>query len=211
VSDGPVAGAKEPAVPAAVVSLRYTRVAIALHWACAALILLNLPLGLVIHLMEESAFDQALTDLHKPLGISVLALALLRLGWRLSHRLPPLPGEMRRWERAGAHIVHWLLYFLMIAVPLAGWVMSSSFGSHPISFGLFDVPLLPFKGGMPQAVLAHDFHQWLGIALAAVAVGHIAAALRHRFLLRDGVTDRMSIFPRRTAVTAIDQRGPAHD
>lgn len=191
--------------------VRYTRVAIGLHWTIAGLILLNLPLGLAIHLMEESAFDQALTDFHKPVGITVLALSLVRLAWRISHPAPALPKAMPRWERVAAHAGHWLLYGLMIAVPLAGWLMSSSFGRHPVSFGLFEVPLLPFQGGMPQAVLAHDAHKWLGIALAIVAVGHIAAALRHRYLLRDEIMNRMSPFTRREGLAPSMRSGSEND
>jgi cytochrome b561 len=169
---------------------RYTGTAVVLHWTIAALILMNLPIGLYCHLFE-SHFEQLLMNLHKAIGITVLCLSIARLASRLLHRAPPLPDTLARRDRALAATVHWSLYALMIGVPFAGWWTTSAFpGRHPTMWFGLEVPFLPVKVGLPGAFFAHDVHSWLAIALALFAASHIAAALRHR-RLDDGLFDRM--------------------
>jgi cytochrome b561 len=176
--------------PKALTGERYTRTAVVLHWAIAVLILVNLPIGLYCHLVE-SPFEQTLMSLHKPIGVTVLGLSLGRLLWRALHRAPPLPVSLPTRDRAIARVVHWLLYILMISVPLAGWWMTSAFPErHPIIFFGLQVPFLPVELGLPNAFFAHDMHSWLSIALTMLAAAHIGAALRHRHQ-NDGVFNRM--------------------
>src|SRR5215469_4189815 len=94
---------------------RYSHVAIALHWTIAVLIIVNLTIGL----LHESLLPGTI-PLHKSIGMLVLILSVIRLGWRFTHRPPPLPVTVKRWEKGLAHAVHWLLYALMILIPLSG-------------------------------------------------------------------------------------------
>ncbi|SOB88156.1 cytochrome b561 [Sphingomonas guangdongensis] len=170
---------------------RYTRGAIAFHWTIAAAILFNLWLGL-FH--ESLPGNWRVMPVHKALGITVLVLSLARLGWRLAHRPPPFPPALPRWERTLAKTAHWTLYALMIGVPLSGWLMVSGAAvRRPLDwFGLFPLPFLPVGPSVGGA--AHEAHELLGYATAALLLVHILAALRHHLILRDDTLVR--ILPR---------------
>lgn len=167
---------------------RYTRGAIAFHWIIAAAVLFNLWLG-VWH--DSLPREWKVMPVHKSTGITILALSLARLAWRLTHRPPPLPSTAPAWERATAHAAHWTLYFLTITVPLTGWIMSSaSVPLRPLNwYGLFAIPYLPVDRAAGK--FGHDAHTILGYGLAALVVIHILAALRHHLLLRDSTLVRM--------------------
>ncbi len=169
---------------------RYSWVAIWLHWSIAALVLVNLTLGL----FHESLFDgiKWVIPIHKSIGITVLALTLLRLAWRLTHRPPPLPVDITGWERTVAKAVHWAFYALLLMLPLTGWMLSSNPARlRPMAwFWLFPIPPLPISGAM--AALGHNAHVLLAYVMVALVVLHIAAALRHHLLLRDAVLGRMA-------------------
>jgi cytochrome b561 len=168
---------------------RYDAVARSLHWAMAALVLFNLAGGLLHDALEDVV---QIMPIHKATGILILALTLIRIGWRLAHRPPPLPPLTPRIERIAAHAVHITLYALMLAMPMTGWIMSSA-GQNPISFfGLFDVPKFAVTREDPIRGLAHDGHGLLGWLMLALAALHIAAALRHHLILKDGVLRRMA-------------------
>ncbi|WP_294235806.1 cytochrome b [uncultured Sphingomonas sp.] len=164
---------------------RYSQVAIVFHWTIAALVVVNLAIGL----LHESLLPGTI-PLHKAIGLTVLALTAGRILWRLGHRPPPLPAEIPVWARGSAHALHATLYFLMIAMPLTGWAMGSGRDvPRPVSwFGLFDVPPLPIG---KAAGFGHEAHEILGWAMLVLVTIHVAAALRHHFLLRDGVLARM--------------------
>lgn len=168
---------------------RYSWGAIWLHWSIAALVLVNLTLGL----FHESLLDgiKWVIPIHKAIGITVLALTLARIAWRLMHRPPPLSVEMVAWERTAAKVVHWSFYVLLLALPVSGWMLSSNPARlRPMSwFGLFPIPPLPISGA--AANLGHEAHGVLGYLMAALVAVHIAAALRHHFVLRDSVLARM--------------------
>src|ERR1700710_3002472 len=99
-------------------STQYTRIAMVLHWVIAVLIICNAVLGLTAESFPDS-WVRPVVDTHKSIGITVLGLALLRLLWRVSHRPPPLPREFPSWEKMAAHVAHFLLYVLMIGLPLS--------------------------------------------------------------------------------------------
>lgn len=167
---------------------RYNRVAIAFHWTIAALVIFNIVVGL----FHESLLEGVpVMPAHKALGMLILVLTLGRIGWRLTNPVPVLPEAMAAWERTVAGATHLFFYFLMLAMPLSGWMMGG--GKSPPRgvdmFGLFTVPGLPV--GKPVAGAAHEFHELAGYLFAALVVLHIAAALRHHFLLKDGVLARM--------------------
>ena len=166
----------------------YSRVAIAFHWTIAVLVIVNLIVG-IGH--ESIPALRAWMPAHKAIGITVLLLTAARVAWRLAHRPPPLPAATPAWERAAAHATHWALYVLMIAVPLTGWMMvSGPEGRRALTwFGLFDLPYLPVSGA--TAGLGAEGHEVLGWMMAVLVAAHVAAALRHAVLLRDGVMARM--------------------
>lgn len=167
---------------------RYSRVAIGLHWAIAALIVTNLVIGLLMDDLPDSALP-----LHKSIGMLVLLLSLARLGLRIVRRPPPLPASLKRWEAWLAQGVHWIFYALMILIPLSGWIFtSSSLKRHPLSFfGLFDLPYFPVAQSKPTTHAWAERHELLAYAMIALLVLHVAAALKHRFVDRDGILDRM--------------------
>ncbi|WP_269429152.1 cytochrome b [Sphingomonas sp. 37zxx] len=168
---------------------RYGAVARFLHWSMAALILINLALGLLHDWLEDIGF-QAM-GLHKSLGLTLLVLIVVRIGWRLAHRPPPLPGSMSAKEARLATAVHIALYALMVVMPLSGYIFSSG-GKYPLTyFDLFSVPKLPVTRDDMIVDLSHEGHEILGWVMLLAAIGHIAAALRHHLVLRDGMLKRM--------------------
>lgn len=189
---------------------RYTAIAIVLHWAIAFAILFNIPLGLWMHGRAEAndvsegvfrAFQ-----LHKSVGLTVLALSVVRIGWRLTHAQPPLPAHMPTWEKRTARITHFLFYLVMLALPLTGWLyVSAGWSVHtdrPLVvptryFGLFRVPDLFGLSHADDEVRASTafnvlkLHWALGWATLALAALHVVAALKHQFFDRDEVMAHM--------------------
>lgn len=167
---------------------RYNRIARALHWAIAALVLGNIAGGLLHDALEDVV---NLMPLHKAVGMTVLALTLVRIGWRLTWTAPPHPAGMSALEVAAAKAVHASFYALMLAMPLTGWIMASA-GKYPLTwFGLFDLPKLPVTRDSALYSAGHEGHEILGWVFLALALLHIAAALRHHVLIKDNVLRRM--------------------
>lgn len=166
----------------------YDRVARILHWTIGTLIILNI-VGGILHEPLEGVVN--VMPIHKSIGLLVLGLSLVRLGWRLTHPAPPLPAAMPRWEKAAAHGLHWSFYLLMIALPMTGWIFTSA-GDRPLSFfGLFDMPKFAVVKDTPLYIGTHNAHEKLGILWAALILLHVGAALRHHYMLKDGVLGRM--------------------
>lgn len=168
----------------------YTRTAIALHWIIALLILSALPLGLTMTEMPLSPQKLKFYAWHKWLGVTVFGLALLRLAWRASHPPPPLPQSVPAWQRRAAQALHWALYALMLAIPLAGWLMSSAKGFQTVYLGVLPIPDLLAKDEALGERLA-VVHAGLAYALIALIFVHVSAALKHQFIDRDEVLRRM--------------------
>ncbi len=169
-----------------------------------------IPMGLWMHESAEhgdvSARLFSAYQLHKSIGLTVLALSLVRLGWRLMNPPPPMPAHMPGWERFAAVATHWAFYALMIGLPLTGWLyVSAGWSIHdeaplPVAthwFGLFQVPAL---FGLNQADLgvredaaeaALTAHAYLAYAALGLAALHVAAALKHQFFDRDEVLAHM--------------------
>jgi cytochrome b561 len=186
---------KEPSSP------RYSAVAMILHWLVAGLLLANLALGWwmkrLIGLDQFEAFQ-----LHKSIGMTVLALSLARLGWRVTHRAPALPATMNGFERFAAHATHMFFYGMMILMPLTGWAV--------VSVSPFNIPtLLWHTVPLPHIALLHDLagpskamagklsggaHMAMAFGGTALISLHAAAALKHQFINRDGVLGRMVPF-----------------
>lgn len=171
-------------------SERWGGVSQGLHWLVAALILAQGVLGLVMVGLPNSPDKIHLYALHKSIGLTVLALAVLRLGWRLYAGAPaPLPG-LHGWQRVGARLSHRLLYLLLFAVPLSGWLFNSAAGFPMQWFGLFNLPALAAADPALRAFAA-ALHAWLFWLLVAVTLAHAAAALHHHFVARDATLARM--------------------
>jgi cytochrome b561 len=179
-------------LPAA--AARYTRTAVALHWLLGLAIIGTFCVGLYMTSLPMSPARLKLYNWHKWAGATLLALSAIRLLWRLSHR-PPADAAMPAWQQAAAHWTHRLLYLLFFAVPLAGWAYSSSAGFPIVVFGV--LPLPDFVG--PDKELAESLkllHKLLAYSMATLIVAHIAAALKHQWVDRDGLIGRM--WPART-------------
>jgi len=168
---------------------RYGSVAQALHWVVVLLLIGQVAVGKIAHEMPDGFDKLVLLARHKSVGITILGLALLRLAWRLIDR-PPAPPPMPRWQFIASRATHWGLYALLFAMPLTGWLMSSA-SNYPVSwFGLLQLP--DFVA--PDRDLKHLFeeiHETLAKALIALALLHVAAALKHQFMDRDGLIWRM--------------------
>ncbi len=163
-----------------------------LHWLMAAAIIALLGLGFYMTgLKPGSPLQFKLYQLHKSLGVVAFLLALVRVAWRLGHRPPPLPAGMGAAERLLAHAGHGMLYALMLGLPLAGWVVvsTSPYNIPTLVFGLVGLPHLPLPRDLNA--LAKGTHMIGGWLLVITLTGHVAAALRHHFVLRDDVLARM--------------------
>jgi len=160
------------------------------HWLMAALIVFQIMLGVMAVTWPVSPTKLDLFVWHKSFGVLILTLAALRLLWRFANPTPELPDGMAAWERAAARVSHFLLYLLMIALPVTGWIINSAAN---IPFRVFWlVPLPPVVA--PDKALADLFaqvHGGLALALVVVLVAHIGAALRHHFIKHDKVLVRM--------------------
>jgi cytochrome b561 len=185
---------------------RYGTVAVLLHWTIAILVLFNIYLGWQFDDLHGPT-KLATVNLHKSIGMTVLALSVLRLIWRLVNRPPPLSAHLKPYERVLARVVHWLFYVFMIGMPLVGWAMSSASPKikvNPITFfNLFEIPAFPGLPDLPHAQM-HQVHElleqahtgyllWMGYALIVL---HVAGALKHQFIDRDGELGRMIPFLR---------------
>lgn len=175
---------------------RYTRTAIALHWAMAVLIVCSLALGWYMSDLTLSPRRLRLFSYHKWLGITILSLAALRLLWRLFHKPPPIPSHIPRWQHFAAHAVHWLLYALFFLTPLAGWAYSSASGFPVVYLGLVQLPdFVPVDKEL--AGILKERHAFLAYSLAVVVLLHVAAAAKHAFERPRGYLRRMTGFPSR--------------
>ena len=172
---------------------RYNAAAIALHWATALLIVVNLALGLSMVPLPLSPRKLQWYLWHKWIGITIFLLTSLRLAWR-TVRPPPPAVAMPEWQRRMAALSHGALYALLLLIPLSGWIYSSATGVQVVYLGLVPLPDLVPKDRALGDVL-RLVHVTLNAALFVLICLHIAAALKHRFVDRDGVGERMMRLP----------------
>ncbi len=171
---------------------RYTGPAIAAHWVIAALILVAFPLGVYMHELPLSPTKLKLYSYHKWIGITVLLLFVPRILWRITHR-PPAPLPMPAWQHRIAEGTHHLLYLLMFLVPLSGWLMSSAKGFQVVYFGVLPLPDLVGKSE-DLGDLRKGVHEARNFGLLALVGLHVAGALKHVIIDRDGTLRRMLPF-----------------
>ena len=160
------------------------------HWVMAALILAQIALGVMAASWRVSPTKIELFFWHKSTGMLILALVALRLLWRLANPAPELPSGIAAWERAAARLSHLLLYMLMIALPVTGWVVNSASNVPFRIFWLIPLPAI-VAPDEPTADFAALVHGGLAALLALALVAHIGAALRHHFVKRNTVLIRM--------------------
>ena len=180
----------------------YTSVAIVLHWLIAALVV-----GLIIAGLSMTKIDALpralrfeMIQMHKSIGLTVLALTLARVIWRLSHRPPPLPVAMPAWQKTVSTLTHGAFYVLLLALPVSGYLMvsASAWGVPTFYFGVIEVPHFPgFAELTPEAKkpiegLFKETHEILAFGAIALVVLHVGAALRHHFVDKDAVLTRMA-------------------
>jgi cytochrome b561 len=169
--------------------LRYTGPAIALHWLLALMIVGAFGVGLYMHELPISPTRLKLYSWHKWAGVTILALSGLRLLWRLTHQPPP-DAAMPAWQATAAHATHGLLYALFFAVPLVGWAYSSSAGFPIVWFGVLPLPdFVPVDKALAEAI--KPWHGNLAWAMAGLVALHVAGALKHQLIDRDGLLNRM--------------------
>lgn len=181
---------------------RYDRVQVILHWLIAVMILTMIVLGLfMVQLPKESELPPGQESvrafwflLHKSLGLTVAMFILLRVGWRLTHKAPPLPDYVSSWQRSASKLVHGLLYALMVAMPLSGY-MQSMFSKYDTKFWGVALPRLA-EADSDMREKFSEIHEILAFTLIAVLIIHIAAAVKHR-LEGNNINQRMSLFNKR--------------
>jgi cytochrome b561 len=170
---------------------RYTLTAIALHWLMAVLLLGMFAVGLTMVELPLSPWKLKVYSWHKWAGVTLFLLVWVRLAWRFTHRPPALPDSMPAPLKLAAHAGHGLLYLLMIAIPISGWLMSSAKGFQTVYFGVLPIPDLLDKN-KELGDLLREVHEALNFLLAFVVVGHAGAALKHHLIDKDDVLTRMS-------------------
>jgi len=177
-----------------IASSRYTVPAMVLHWLLALAFLVMFVLGVYMTDLPFSPWRLKLYNWHKWAGVSFLLLSVLRLVWRVTHRPPALPTVitqgMPAWQTRAHHATHHLMYALFFVVPLVGWAYSSAAGFPIVLFGQIPLPdLLPTDKALAE--LIKPLHELSALALMGLAALHVAAALKHQWVDRDGLLLRM--------------------
>jgi cytochrome b561 len=170
---------------------RYTRPAILLHWLVALLIVCAFVMGLVmtdIHGITPTKLKYY--SWHKWMGVTVLGLAVIRILWRHLNKPPPHPAHMPAWQVRAAEGMHALLYLLIFAVPISGYLYTLSAGVPVVYLGLVKLPVFMDPNPEWKPVL-QSIHYWLNMTMAAAVAAHVAAALKHHFIDRDSTLKRM--------------------
>jgi cytochrome b561 len=169
---------------------RYGGVAIALHWLVAIAVIGTVAMALYLDTLELGETKNLILTIHKSVGLIILATMAVRIVWRLTHRAPPLPPTLAPWQRFVAHTTHWLLYAIALAMPITGYMSVAARGRETMFFGLFKVPdLVPLDRALSN--LSETLHTNGQYALYALVGAHVAAALWHHFVAKDGVLQRM--------------------
>lgn len=160
------------------------------HWLMALLIIGLIALGMYVEQLPFSPEKLKLISWHKWGGICALILVVIRLLWRGTRKPLPAIETIAPWQQLGASVTHVLLYLLMIAIPLSGWVMSSAKGVPTVLFGLWKLPDLVSRN-LPLGDILMQVHWALNLLLIAILVLHIAAAVKHHYIDKDPVLRRM--------------------
>jgi cytochrome b561 len=170
----------------------YTVTARVLHWFTAIIVIAIIPAGIVMDRLGDGPVADFLYDLHRSLGALLLVLAIVRLGWRFRHPAPPLPFDIPAVQQLAAHASHWLLYILLIAQPLIGWIATSAYRAPFTVFWVLPMPPI-WPENRAFSDMLFEVHKYIGWTLGVLVCIHIAAALFHHFVRRDRVLMRMVV------------------
>ena len=178
--------------------IRYGDVAVSFHWLIAILIITLLAVGkFMTELDENDPLRFTLTQWHKSFGITVLALSVLRLIWRWTHKTPAHPAGAPGWEKLAANLAHFGLYALMFILPLSGWmyVSASPLNIDTLLFNVIELPhIAPLESVADKEAVAHRLgtvHTWAGNLLILIVLAHIGAALKHHLIEKDDILRRI--------------------
>ncbi|MBL1321429.1 MAG: cytochrome b [Methylophaga sp.] len=179
-------------------SARYDRVQIILHWLIALVLFFMIGLGLyMVELPKQSELPPGEESvrafyflMHKSMGLTVAMLIILRVVWRLTHKAPPLPDTVSKWQQRAAGLVHGAIYALMLAMPLSGY-LQSMFSKYDTKFWGIVLPRMAEADKAAREQFT-EVHEILAFLLIGFIVIHIAAAIKHR-LAGSGVSERMSL------------------
>lgn len=163
-----------------------------LHWGMALLILIQFTLAYTMMGLDPNPFKWTLYDLHKAIGLIVLILVGLRLGWRLINPVPTLPRFLPKWQILSSHLIIIMLYLLMFLMPLSGLGMNLLNGYSVSYFGLFTIPKI-YPNPTSFGSLFYQLHIFSSYILLVCLSAHIGAALYHHFILKDWIFTRMLI------------------
>jgi cytochrome b561 len=167
-----------------------------LHWLIVAMAIAQLTVGFIFaDLPDDDPIRPILFRTHATLGLTILLVILTRLLWRLANPVPRLPDTLPPWQKALAHTTHYLLYLLLIAMPIVGYLTVNAAG-HPVPFFTVELPAVIAKSAALKDILA-PMHSAGAFVLVTLVVLHAAAALRHEFLLKDNTLRRMTPLPLR--------------
>lgn len=188
--------------------LRYTNVAVAIHWITAILVIGQVAGGFLFESMERGPERAQIFTLHKTFGVTILLLSLIRLGWRVANPPPPYPDDMPRWERMAGTWNHRIFYVLLLALPLTGLAAVSGRADGPFTDLVGGIPF-PVIPGISEAAggALGGLHGTLVFATIALLVLHIAAALKHQFVDRARYAGRMPPFRAPTGEIAVPPAG----
>ena len=164
------------------------------HWIVSILMISMLVMGLVMTRMDRSAFRVELYGIHKSLGLTLLILIVARLLWRLINRVPTYPESIPKWEQTFARIGHWVLYLIILAMPLSGWLMSTATGHAPDfwHWGAWAMPGI--NANKTLAKTANQYHEILAYAVIVLVSLHVLMALKHHYLGKNNILRRMLPF-----------------
>ena len=169
---------------------QYNPTAKILHWLVAGMIVLQFVLAKLADLAPSNLRELALLANHKSVGITILAVAVVRIIWRFRNKPPALPASMPKWQATASHVSHWSLYALLFAIPITGWLMSSASAYSVSWFNLFQLP--DFVAPNPELKeIFEETHETLAKLLAVIASVHIIAAFKHAVVNKDDILSRM--------------------
>ena len=171
---------------------RYTSVASALHWLVLALLVAQFAIAWTMPDIKRDTPDTGLVAWHLSVGTTILAAMLVRLVWRLTHTPPPPPADLPRLLQFVSRMTQWLLYAILIVLPVLGWINASSRGYPALLFGVVPLPPLVSRGSSFGHAMG-DLHGTVALVLLGVIGLHVLGALYHTFILRDGLLRRLTV------------------
>ena len=174
----------------------YTPTAKALHWIVAVLVIGLIAVGIGREFMPKGPTRDLVTGLHKATGIVVMVLMFVRIRHRIANPPPPPEPGLPSWQVGLSHQTHWLLYLILLVMPMIGWLGSNALGRPVSMYGLFDLPTLTAED-KPFGEALYTAHGVLGYSLLALVVIHVGAALHHHFGRKDATLMRMTSEPAR--------------